>query len=470
MQLTATTPLAMALCLAILCLGPGRGLVLACAALPFGSAAAVNLSGLGSVFIAELAILTLGLSALLKGAKGKDVLAIMHPRSAGLPLMFLIISTGIGALFLPRINAGLTEVYTLVRQADGATLALRPLWPAGTNIGQYFRFLLAGLAFGILAVTMMRFGSGQAARQAVLAASIVHLVLSALDLVAPLIGVNLVGIFRNAYVAILDDQVLLGVRRLIGGFPEPSAFGIYTIGLYGFWLRIWFGAPRSPLAFVMVVILIALLIRSTSSAAYFGLAVYTLIFLLWQLRSVARSSRAVVLYVALTFLVPLLMGGCVLAYQFVPALSDFANTIIFDKMTSASGSERMEWNLQALQNFAETYGMGAGIGSVRASGWAFAVLGSLGILGAVLYIWFLGMVFFARIKTVAGREVLSALQSGCAAILLLSLTILPQPNLGLAFFLMAGMVTGLHLRHVAQSDQHRPLWSSQEVLFCTSRV
>lgn len=470
MQLTATTPLAFILCLAILFLGPGRGIVLVCAALPFGSAAAVNLSGLGSVFMAELGMLALGLAALLKGARGKDVLAVLHPHSAGLPLMFLVIVAGVGALFLPRINAGLTEVYTLVRQADGATLALRPLWPTGTNIGQYFRFLLAGLAFGVMALTMMRFGAGRRTWQAMLAASCVHILLSVLDLLAPVLGVNIVDIFRNAYVAILDDQVLLGVRRLIGGFPEPSAFGIYTIGLYGFWLRIWFGAPRSLLAFVMLVTLIALLIRSTSSAAYFGLVVFTLGFFTWQFRSVARSGHAVVLYALLTFLMPVVVGAAVLAYQFVPALSDFANTIVFEKMTSASGSERMAWNLQALQNFADTYGLGAGIGSVRASGWAFAVLGSLGVLGAIFYIWFLSAVLFARIKTTADSEVMSALQSGCAAILLLSLTILPQPNLGLAFFLMAGMVTGLHLRHRAKRDLHQPLWLPKGVSFRTSRV
>lgn len=474
MQLTATSPIAAILCLAILWLGPARGLILTFAALPFGSAAAVNLSGLGSIFIAEIAMLTLGLSLVLKGVGGRDVLVALHPRYAGFPLLLLMLTTGIGAIFLPRVNAGITEVYTLVRQADGATLALRALQPSGSNIGQFFRFLLAGCACAVVILTAMRFATAARIKQAVLTATLVHIGLSVVDLIGPLFGMNLLAPFRNAYVAILDDQLLLGVRRLIAGFPEPSAFGIYTIGLFGFWLRLWFGAPRSVLASALVILLAALLVRSTSTAAYFGLLFYTVLFFLWQARAVAKDSNAVIVYAVLTFLMPLMIGAVVVVYQLVPVLSDFANTVVFEKLNSTSGSERMSWNRQALENFLETYGTGAGIGSLRASGWAFAVLGSIGVLGAVFYVWFLATTL--RVRFIASREstctgeVAAALQAGCFAILLLSLSILPQPNLGLAFFLMAGAVTGLKLRQRQETRRLRPLWGpAKAVIFGTVR-
>lgn len=474
MHLTATTPFALVLCITILWLGPARGLSAMFATLPFGSAAAVNISGLGSVFLAEVAMVALGLSVLLSGAKGRDIVALLHPRGAGLPLLLLMIATGIGALFLPRINANLTEVFTLVRQADGATISLGPLHPTGSNTGQFFRFALAGLAFAVVALTMMRFATARAIRNAVIWASFVHIGLAILDLSGPLVGLNILSYVRNAYVAILDDQVLLGVRRLIGGFSEPSAFGIYTIGLFGFWLRIWFDAPRSLLASFMLLVLVGLLVRSTSTAAYFGLALYTLVFFAWQLRTTAKDTGAAALYVVLSLFIPLVVGGLVLSFQLVPAVADFLDTIVLQKMQSTSGNERLAWNLQALQNFADTYGLGVGIGSLRASGWPFAVLGSLGLVGTIVYLWFLLVLFRARfnssVRHQADGQVLAAIQSGCLAVFLLSFSILPQPNLGFAFFAMAGLAAGIHLRDLNERWRTQQAWFAQLPAFKSRRV
>jgi hypothetical protein len=405
-------------------------------------------------------MMALGLSMLLKAAGTKEILTVLRPGSAGLPLVCLLVLTGIGAVFLPRVNAGVTEVFTVLRQADGATVTLIPLQPTGSNIGQYVRFLLSGLAFMVTAVALFRFADARSVRRALIVATFVNIFLALIDLAGLALGINFLEPFRNAYVAILDSQVLLGLPRLIAGFPEPSAFGQYTLGLYGFWLRIWFGAPKSALSNIVLLTLVLLLIRSTSTAAYIGMTAYTLLFLIWQLRAVARKGNAVILYAVLTFLLPLVLGLVVLAYNFVPALSDFLNTIVFEKLDSDSGNERMSWNMQSLKNLVDTYGLGAGIGSGRASGWPFAVLGSLGAFGTALYLWFLGSVFFARIvprraapETV---EIVSGLQSGCAAVLLLAFTTIPQPNLGLPFFSMAGMVTGLWLQHRRSNPETRP--------------
>jgi hypothetical protein len=449
MHFTATTPLACVLCLAILYLGPARGMVALFATLPLGSAAAVNLSGLGSVFVSELALLALFASVFVNGANSRDVFRVLHPHSAGLPLLCLVCVAGLGAVFLPRVNAGLTEVFMLIRQGEGATLAVRPLHATGSNIGQFLRFLLAAFGFLAAALVMMRFAAPGRIMQAFVVASGVHIALALLDLTGPLTGLNPLEHLRNAYVEILDHQTLNGLRRLIGGFPEPSAFAIYTIGLYGFWLRVWFGTPRSFLAFAMVLGMMALLIRSTSTAAYFGLCLYTMLFMLWQARMVLRGGQRAVLCIALTAVLPLVICGAVVTYFMVPALGDFLDTIIFDKMQSASGNERWSWNMQALRNFTQTYGMGAGIGSLRASGWPFALLGSVGALGAMLYAWFLGATLRA---SHTDGDTVAAVQSACLAVLLLSFTILPQPNLGMVFFVMAGVVAGVRLRRPWPAD------------------
>ncbi|MEM6938793.1 MAG: hypothetical protein AAF509_01545 [Pseudomonadota bacterium] len=352
------------------------------------------------------------------------------------------------AAFLPRVFAGATEVFTLVRQADGATLALRPLSASGSNLGQLIRFCLAGLAFFVALWAIAVSGRhADHVRHGMIAATLLHIALSIVDLATPYLNASLLSPIRNAYVAVLDDQLLLGVRRLIAGFPEPSAFAIFTIALYGFWLRFWFTAPRPLLPGLLVLLLAALLIRSTSSAAYIGIALYTALFFLWQFRAVFWRRGAMLFYLAALFCLPALSGAVALIYAFVPSVSALFDVIILEKLSSASGTQRMSWNLQALQNFEDTFGFGAGIGSLRASGWPFAVLGSMGLFGLALYLWFCRDVLMRSPENLGIAqntwETASALKSSCAALLLLSCTILPQPNLGLTFFLIAGSAVGL---------------------------
>ncbi len=450
MHLTPTTPLALLLCLAIVVVGPKRGLVLTFATLPFGSAAAINLAGLGSVFVAEVGMASLCISAVLRGVWGTDILRVLKPSGAGFPLFLLFLFAIVGSYFLPQFFAGQTEVFTLVRQSDGASLALRYLYPGGSNLGQLVRFGIAAGGFYAVALVVMRFATARDVLLAFTGATAVHLALAFLDLMSAWAGVSLLEPLRNAYVEVLDDQVLLGVRRLIAGFPEPSAFAIFTIGLYGFWLHQWFVEPQSKVRFAIVLVLAALLIRSTSTAAYLGLTLFTALFFLWQLRSVFQQKAALVFYSIFICLLPVIAGTAILFFQKYPALYEFAQTIVFDKLSSRSGIERMAWNSQALRNFVDTYGMGVGIGSLRTSGWGFAVLGSFGVIGTLLYLWFLARVFrpipLARRSSSSDWDLISGLTCACAAVFILSLTILPQPNLGLAFFLFAGTASGLVTR------------------------
>jgi hypothetical protein len=77
-------------------------------------------------------------------------------------------------------------------------------------------------------------------------------------------------------------------------------------------------------------------------------------------------------------------------------VNEVVDASIFDKMESSSGIERAKWNDQALVNFFDTRGLGAGDGSVRASSFPLAVLGNIGVFGALTYGAFLLSVFFGR--------------------------------------------------------------------------
>jgi hypothetical protein len=60
------------------------------------------------------------------------------------------------------------------------------------------------------------------------------------------------------------------------------------------------------------------------------------------------------------------------------------NEAIFEKAGSASGQERGYWNYISLKSFADTLGLGVGIGSSRASSWLVAVISQLGAVGCIM--------------------------------------------------------------------------------------
>jgi hypothetical protein len=61
------------------------------------------------------------------------------------------------------------------------------------------------------------------------------------------------------------------------------------------------------------------------------------------------------------------------------------DTMVVNKVTSASGEERAYWNYRSLQSLYDTAGLGIGLGSSRASSWIIAVLSQLGIAGSLMF-------------------------------------------------------------------------------------
>jgi hypothetical protein len=157
---------------------------------------------------------------------------------------------------------------------------------------------------------------------------------------------------------------------------------------------------------------------------------------------------------------PILLGIGVCISLLTPSIGDFVRGIfeisITNKLVSGSGIERASWNGQAMNVFFDTYWMGAGIGSVRASSWPIAVLASVGIAGAVMYGMFIARILCARAPALADRErgIVSAARALCVAQLITSTVAVSFMDLGLMFFGLAGVVCGsIAPRHVASEDR-----------------
>lgn len=458
-MLLTTTPLALLMALGILYLGPVRGLWILFCSMPLGGAAAVILPGIGAVSMTDLCVVAMWCAAFLRGVGPGSIVQAVMPGKPGFPLLLLLVVTSVSAIYLPRVFQGQTEIFTTGQGRDQARVVLAQLRPVGANISQLAKMILAASAFVLFTIILRRTAGAQHALRAMVISTLFHIVLSAVDLVSGAMGLSVLEPLRTAPYMMLDNQRMMGIRRLVGGFPEPSSYGLYTIGLFGFWLRLWFGPGRFRFSGLILIVVILLCLRSTSSSTIATLAGYTVLFLAWQMRTVAKQNRSGFVYAFLSGAIPLVVGISVVLWAFVPAASEFLNSTLIEKMNTHSGQERTSWNVQALRNFYDSYGLGVGIGSVRASSWLLTVLGSIGLLGALMYFWFIIGAMTLRGPGNGSRsrtdEVAAALQSGALAILLQSMLSKPFPNLGTQFFAMLGVAVGVLLREKILENRAR---------------
>ncbi|UZD90428.1 hypothetical protein [Cognatishimia activa] len=417
------------------------------AAMPFGATAVFSANGIGNVLLLDFCAIAYVLAVVIR-IKLDRVVASLWPGTPGFLLLVLCVIILLGAYFLPRIFADRAAVY-LIQSVDGRLfIDLAPLVPSAAQPAQAIRFLLGALVFFAVSVVEWRSGDGLLILRAVCVASFLHVSVSLLDWVSYPIGfAQVLDRIRTVHQAILVDQHFGSVRRLIGGHTEPASFGLYTVGLYGFWLRYWFGNMRSFAAGVMMFAMLILALRSTSSATIANVILFSSAFLMWHAVADAISQRRFGIYVCLLGALPALVSGMWIWIEFSATAHTLVEVLFLDKALSDSGQERFSWNAQALSNFSESFGLGLGIGSVRASGFGFAVLGNLGWPGALVFGWFL----FRVLRPPATKppfqsecfELASALRCGCLAVLCQSALTTPYPNPGLPFFIMCGLAVGL---------------------------
>ncbi|SDL16016.1 hypothetical protein [Aliiruegeria lutimaris] len=451
MEIVPSTFLALAAVLAMLLRGPYGAVSIFMALMPFGAAAAFNLPALGgaSIGVADLgAVAILGLVCLLPNSLER-IAGTMRPWQPGFFLLLLALVCVIAALFLPRIFAGQTEVFGISRSEGQIGIVRLPLTPGTGNITQLFRMVLGFLTFFALATILRRKPDEGLVLSAMITCTLVQFALGWIDVTAHAVGLpQILDPIRTANYSLLTEARMGGMKRMVGGFPEASSFGFLTLGLFGFWLQVWIASPASRAAPWMFAASTILLVRSTSSAAYVAAAVFLVTFAVWTLltrlrRTARRRSVAIAATTGMLFWVgALIVFG---AYQLVSPVTEFLDNALFNKMGTSSGVERMSWNSQAWINFTDTLTFGAGLGSVRASSWFMACLGSIGLIGTGLYIAFL--LSFLRLSAppepVLRTATLAGLKSGCLALLLSAMLTHATPDLGVIFFALSGLAAGL---------------------------
>lgn len=449
--------IALLLALAAFRRGPAFGMYVVLSLSLFRSSAALLLPALGGSTI-QLLYFFIPFFILVclfdRGAFQRSLSSLVYPNAAYW-MMAITFYVMISALLFPRMFAGMTEVFSISRDAG---IIVSALSPGGGNITQSAYYLVEfGYFVALLGVLP---GRQEQMINAMAFAGILNLVLAVVDVVTYETGTaHLLEIFRNASYSQLTEGEILGFKRITGLFPEASAFGTVTLAFFAFFAQLWVQGVRSRLSGAIAGLSFVALAMSTSSSVYAVLAALTALIYLQCLCFLA-AGRARTRHVVLSIIAPLVFVTVVLGLMLIPSVwatfEGLLDRTVVNKLSSQSGVERMTWNYQAWVNFVETMGFGAGVGSVRASSLLFAILGSIGVIGLTLYLILFAKVFRPMrefFSSAPASPVQQAALFGCLAILLIAMLIATGVSLRVHFLTMAAL--SLSLSGVASGARRR---------------
>jgi hypothetical protein len=365
------------------------------ASLAFGATALMTLSSLGGsspliyTFFATLLVTAVAARRRIWREVG-NVFGKIRPIWV---LCCLMIYAVVGAWLFPRLFAGQTSVF--VQSTTRRGIVESPLAPVSGNITQTGYFVLGGLTAIALCILLLHDRMDGIRRGFFLWCGL-HAGMGLLDLIAKLAGAgDILWPIRTASYAMLTEVMEGGFWRITGANSEASSFGGGALVCLAFCYVYW-RKTKSRLARGLSALLLVLLLLSTSSTAYVGLAILVIPVALSILRSFLSGhiDRDEILIIAL-----LAIGGAtvltIILYDegFFASFVHLMDSMVLNKAASPSGQERAYWNIKSLQAFIDTSGLGVGLGSSRASSWPIAVVSQLGLVGGVMMATLLLVVF-----------------------------------------------------------------------------
>lgn len=423
------------------------------------AAAAVTLPGLGSASIPP-AHLLLGMLILILFAQKPYRARVTEACAPGEPGFWLLVAVVYGVLsafLMPRLFAGWTEVYALSRNAVIPAIVLVPLDTSTGNFTQSI-YLVGDLFCFVCFYCFASAGTRerQILARAGLACGVTNLLFAFLDLTTQGSS-ELLSLVRNANYTMLNEATMGGAKRIVGSFTEASGYAYMTLGLFTFSVEFWLrGTYRLSSGIVAGASLLTLLM-STSSTAYAGLFVVVMILYVRSVAELANGDASPQVF-HLVVAAPMIIVAAFLILSVSPTLSSFVQEIfdeaLLNKLATDSGLERARWNGQALTNLFDTFGFGVGLGSTRASTFVLAALSNLGLIGTAL----LSVFTYQALQPVVwrsgpSRDALSqAAGSTCLAYLVAATVSGGMVDLGLPFFMFAGVASARRERRVDRGE------------------
>jgi len=425
----------------------------------FGCALALSLGSVG-VMPAQLFLAFFALRAfnLVGGRRLGDAFALDKP---GFWLLANCVWGVVGAIVLPRLLRGSTLVFPVDRGGDGSgTLLLQPLGPVSGNLSQAIYCISDVVVYCCMYAFLKYRGAYRTLASAVFLLTFLDVLAGVIDIASHAVGIDVLSYVKTAQFAILTGVELDGLVRISGTFSEASSFAGFTVPLFVFCLTLWVTGYRPKLAGALAIASGALLLLSTSGTAYVGLGGYLVVLLFSRPALVSRAATA---RKHRMWIIAACVGvlGTLYVILFLPAvanaLSQFFDSTVMNKASSSSGLERMSWNTQGITNFMDTYGIGVGLGSIRASSFVVVVLANLGVVGVVCYGTFIARSLLAPVSPhypLAERAVCHAARHAMIAALICASSSAGVFELGPFFYVLAAAAGALPVRAGRRVSAH----------------
>ncbi|MGF9567606.1 hypothetical protein [Neorhizobium sp. JUb45] len=414
----------------------------------FGGAAAflIGSAGIqpGHLFVAFLVLTTVSYREKLAAVFD----AMAFPKAA-FWLACLIVYGILAGYFAPRLLARTMDIIPLGSTEYPETLGAVPLGPVSSNFTQAV-YLIADLVTFVMVVAL---GSTAAGFRAVCAGVMcfvaANISFGIIDLVSYGTPVQeLLVYIRNAPYAFHDEDIVAGVKRVVGSWPEASTFAGVSLGAIGFTGTMWICERHSRINFILFLMSSILVVRSTSSTGLFGLPVcLVLLYLACLLRcggpSGTKTSAGIVIFAPLAIIITGM--AIVMNDTLFRQIYDYFDLLVFSKGTTSSGIERGMWNRYGIANFIDSFGLGVGLGTSRTSSFVVALLSNVGIPGTLFFLLF----FFSAIIMPRGQQrnfeadTRLAARVGCVCLLVGAAVSASTVDLGLLFFIMAGLASSV---------------------------
>lgn len=351
----------------------------------FNGSAAMVLPGLGGSSIApvQFALLFVFLRLLLPG--GGALPDITRALRANRWFAAYALYGALSAFILPRLFAGAIDVAPMRALLDADLFATVPLEPTSQNITAA-SYLIGALLVMVAVWAMMRKPGMAGAMVGILVAMAWFHALSGVAgaLLRGTPAEAVFEFFRNSSYVQMDDAVG-GFARIRGVLPEASTYASIGFGLFVANAELWYRSIRSRSTGPATLALGMVLFFSTSSTAYFGLAVYGAFFgcraFLLPTMADHRKTRTAFLALGAAVFAGAIMF--IVSPELMRSLIDVVKRMTIEKSTSDSSLQRMFWAMQGWEAFKFSWGLGIGAGSFRSSSLLMAVLGSMGIIGVV---------------------------------------------------------------------------------------
>lgn len=411
-----------------------------------GSSAASVLTALGSANL-QPAHLLLGFLILI-AVRPPFLAAGLGSMSYPRPGFWFLVTVGYGvlsALFMPRLFEGASYVYAITRVGNGKITMMSPVGPSNGNLTQTIYFVGNLICFCVFSAFARNRDGQRCIADAFIFCAYSNIVFALIDYFTFATGTaSALAFMRNASYNMLDATELSGMKRIVGSFTEASAFAAVSLTLFAFNLHLWINHYRSSLTGPISILLLAGLLLSTSTTAYLGTGLYvTLVYAANVIRVMIGdgTARRIAFLTFAPLVTALLLIGVALNDGASFYLSGLLDQILFMKGASDSALERGNWNSQAMTNFFDSYGLGIGVGSARASSFLIASLASIGILGTITYWIFISLVLVAPWREVDPeiKILRGAAGSACLGIAIAACVSGSTVDLGLMFYALAAL-------------------------------